>query len=108
MGDGVERGVELWPAIAFQTAKHIARQAFGVKPDDRRAIAALFTDDQRNMLPRIVDTAEGDYFGLITGIDRQMRPAGDSQMDRIGQGRQVAGCKWLRFAGILRIDHESR
>jgi hypothetical protein len=50
---GVERGIELGAAIAFEAAEDVAGEALRMEPHQRRTVAALLADDERDMLAQI-------------------------------------------------------
>ena len=63
-GDAVQCLMQLGPTIAFETAQHVAGQAFAVQAHDRRRTIAL-ANHQRDMVCRVGDRAIGDQFGIL-------------------------------------------
>jgi hypothetical protein len=67
--------MQLRAAIAFQTAKNIACQAFTVQPDDWRGAIAR-THQQRHMIGRIYGCPERHNFGIGIGGNGKLGPRG--------------------------------
>ena len=55
----------------------------------RRYLAILLADNQRNMLAHVVGRAEGDDFGVFAGGDGQARARSDGQAGGILPGGQI-------------------
>ena len=81
-GDRVDRGVELWPAIAFEAAEHVAGQALAVQPHQRRPPGRL-ADHQRDMLAGLLGRAERDDLRVLRAQHGQPGARGDRQSGSI-------------------------
>jgi hypothetical protein len=80
-----------------------------MEADQRRAVAALLADDQRDMLAQIVDAAEGDDLGVVAGRDGQPRPAGDGEVAVFFQSaRSSASTLWASPALVGSIRKAGR
>ena len=79
-----------------------------MQPYQRRAVAALLADHQRDMFPKVVRRAEGDDLGLFAGCNRQPRARGKLEAHRIAPFGKIAGRHRLNLAHRCEIDEEGR
>lgn len=96
--------MQLRSAIAFETAEHVAGQAFAVQTHHGR-IAVALADNQRDMVRRFLGAAKSDDLGGFARRDRQVRARRDFEPRRIEQGGDVGGGT-DGFGFALRRAHE--
>ena len=98
----MERGVQLWAAIAFEAAEDVAGQALRMQAHQRRRVGSSLAQDQRDMLPRIGGAAKGDDLRILERFDGQARARSDDEVGRIGIGARIGQRqrdRWLRPFG---------